>query len=404
VKRILYMAPTSKIGGAERSLLELIGGLPRDRYEPFLLIPGEGPLADRARSLGTTVITDGWPAPLLRLGRERTLMNRMLPILAPALILPLLIRVARVVNEEGIDLIHTNGIKAHLAAWPAACAYRIPLVWHLRDVLSPGLLRSGLRWITGWMPDLVIANSKASAESTALGTPADRVRTIYNGLDTVEFAPHPPDPFLRDALGIGRDDFVIGALGMLTPLKGHIHLIRALPRILEEVPGARLMIVGEEMYVTAGHGGYRRVLIDEIRRLELEKKVVLTGRRDDVVRIYNTMDIVVLCSVRPESFGRVLVEAMSCERPVIGSDIGGPREIITRPEVGVLVPPADHEALSSTILELYHDPGRRLRMSRAARMWVRERFALERHVRDVCEAYEALLGPAAAHATGAVAS
>ena len=390
-RRILFISPSATVGGAERSLLELIGGLPPARFEPYLILPRDGPLADVARAAGARVSVVAWPAPLLRLGRERTLSNRLLPLLAPFLLLPVLVRIARFARRHRIDLIHTNGTKTHLASWPAAAAAGIPLVWHIRDVLAPGPLATAMRVLGGVLPGAIIANSRASAGPMTAKAAEGRVRVIYNGLDPGLFRPAEPDPGLRGSLGLDPGSFVIGALGALTPLKGHLHLIRAMPEILAGIPHARLVIVGAEMYDTAGHQGYRGFLESEIERLGLAGRVLLPGRRDEIVPLYNIMDIVVNSSVRPESFGRTLIEAMACETPVISTNLGGPREIIVDPAHGILVPPADPAALARSILELYADPVRREAMGRAGRRRVLEAFTVDRHVREVCQVYDELL-------------
>jgi glycosyltransferase involved in cell wall biosynthesis len=119
--------------------------------------------------------------------------------------------------------------------------------------------------------------------------------------------------------------------------------------------------------------------------------VIFAGRREDVVAIYNAMDVVVSSSVRPESFGRVLIEAMACERPVISTDLGGPLEIISGPETGILVPPTDPGALAAAILDLWRDPARRERMGRAGRARISDLFTVDRHVEEVCAVYERIL-------------
>ena len=390
--RVLFLNPGAEIGGAERSLLELIRGLPRDRFLPYLLIPREGPLGERARTAGAVVEVNSWPRLLLRLGRERTLMNRLLVPLAPFLLLPVLVRIVRFARRSRIDILHANGTKSHLSSVAGTLA-GLPVVWHVRDVIQPGPLRGMLRWLGRAAADRIVCNSRASAHSISPEGPGGKVQIVYNGLDPEEFFPQPVDTALRESLGLGAGAFVIGTVGALSPLKGHLFLIRALPGILEQAPEARLLIVGEEMYDTFGHEGYGRVLEQETKRLGVDGKVVFTGRREDVPALYGAMDVVVLASIRPESFGRVLVEAMASGRPVVSTDLGGPREIITSPGMGRLVPPGDSGALASAILDLWRDPDERSRMALAGRTRACEEFTLENHVAAICRVYDSLMSP-----------
>ncbi len=385
--RVLYVNPSAQIGGAERCLLALIRGLPRDRFEAHLMLPKDGPLVEQARSSGAQVVVDPWPAAVLKMGREPHLLNRALLPVVPLLLAPAIIRLRRYVRAHGIDVVHTNGIKAHLAACGATLTAGRPLIWHLRDIMRPGPLRALIRLLGRVAPEQIIANSRATAAS--LGHRGHgRLCIVHDGIGVEEFAPRPPDPNLRRSLGLAENDFVIGAVGALTPLKGHIHLIGAMPRVLVESPRARLLIVGGEMYDTLGHAGYRRILETEAVRLGVRDRLVLAGRREDLPAVYNVMDLVAFSSIRPESFGMVLVEAMASGRPVVATDLGGPREIISGPEVGILVPPANPEAMAAAILSLWRDPSLRERMARRGRERVVEKFTTARSVAGVCAVYD----------------
>lgn len=393
LKRILYLSPSAGLGGAERCLLEMLREIPRDRYEAHLLLPRPGPLAQTAAALGVRVRVVPWPATALKVGRERSVFNKLLAPLIPFLLLPAALRVAGYARARRVDLIHTNGTKAHIVGSLASFFSGRPVIWHLRDVLAPGPLRWCIRMLGRFSPGRIVANSMATASSMGHGGRHARVVLVHDGIDLQEFRPQTPPPGLRASLGIGDADFVIGTVGALAPLKGHIHLIRAMPHILEKIPEARLLIVGEEMYDTIGHRGYRRVLEEETRRLRLAAAVLFAGSRGDIASIYNIVDIVALCSIRPESFGRVLVEGMACERPVVSTDLGAPREILESSRYGILVPPADSEALAAAIIRLYRDKDLCQRMGRDGRRRVAEAFTIQRNAAEICAIYDQLLTP-----------
>ena len=403
LRRILYLSPAAELGGAERCLLEIVRELPRDRYEAHLLVPRPGPLIEAAGAIGALVHVCRWPDTALKVGRQRGLRNRLLAPVLPLLLLPAALRVARYARSRSVDLIHTNGTKAHVVGSMASFFSGIPVVWHLRDVLAPGPLRFLLRTLGRFSPRRIIANSQATAESMSSTSSMSSMSTmpgaggsariilIHDGISLEEFKPRAQDPLLRASLGLAGEEFVIGTVGALAPLKGHVHLIRAMPGVLRSAPESRLLIVGEEMYETIGHRGYRSLLEDEVVRLQLDGKVVFAGSRDDVALLYNIMDVVTLCSVLPESFGRTLVEAMACERPVISTDLGGPKEILADAGAGLLVPPARPEALAGAILELRGDPARRARMGEAGRARVAALFSLDRTMKAIREMYTELL-------------
>ncbi len=389
--RILYLSPASEIGGAEKCLLELIRSLSPARFESHLAVPRAGPFARAAAAAGAQVSIEAWPWPMLWVGRRGRLLAIVLLPLFVLRAAGVVLRLARYARENRIDLIHTNGTKAHILGCGVSLLTKRPLVWHLRDVMAPGLLRTVLNALGRFVPRRVIANSAATERSIWGDRVHSRSARIYDGIDPSEFTPGRPDPELRRSLGLGEGDFVVGIAGALAPLKGHRYLIEAMPRVLEVVGSARLLIVGDVIHTTMGHSRYRAELEGTVSALGLGDRVVFAGWREETAPFYRIMDVVVLGSVLPESFGRVLVEAMACERPVIATDIGASPEILAGGDCGVLVPPADVRAMADAIVALYRDPARRERMGREGRARVVGRFPLERNVAGIAALYEEIL-------------
>jgi glycosyltransferase involved in cell wall biosynthesis len=334
-----------------------------------------------------TVHVNLWPAFALKMGRGTGTSKLLLPFALVALV-PHLLRMAALVRRERIDLVHTNGLKSHVVGSATRILAGRPLVWHVRDVLRPGVTRRMLNRLAGATVTTLIANSRATAE-TFPRLPSSRIRIVYNGIDADLYSPGPQGD-LRSRLGLSPRDFVVGAMGALAPLKGHIHLIRAAPAILSRCPEARFLIAGEEMYLTIGHRGYRAILEEEVRRLGLAERVVFAGWRDSPVEVLRSLDVLVHSSIYPESFGRVLVEAMACGVPVVATALGGPVEIIASPEQGILIPPEHPEAIADAVLRLHSDPELRRNMARAGRERVVSAFSVGRYVRQVEEVYRAI--------------
>lgn len=390
-RRILYLDPSATMGGAERCLLELIRSLPRERYEAHVILPESGPFAAAARAAGANVSVEPWPWPLSWVGRRGRLLAVLLLPVAALRAIPVMLRLSRYVRSHRIDLLHSNGTKAHFLGCGLALLTGKPLVWHLRDVMAPGPLATALRVVGGRIPRRVIANSAAMERSVWPDGPSPRVVRISDGIDPSEFTPGPPDPALRKELGIAPDRFVVGIAGALAPYKGHLYLIEAMPRILEHVDEALLLIVGDVIHGTMGHGSYRSELEAKVAALGLGDRILFAGWRADVTPFYRIMDVVILGSVLPESFGRILVEAMACERPVIATDIGASPEILSGTDCGILVPPRDVAAMADAVIALHRDASRRQRMGRLGRARVAESFPLERNVAGITALYEEIL-------------
>ena len=386
--KVLYLNPTVEIGGSERSLLELVNGVDRRLVEPHAACVMEGPLPRALREAGVEVAINPWPRFALRIGRDSLASKLLLPLATFALV-PHLVKMIRLVRRERIDVVHTNGLKSSLVGSLTGLLAGCRVVWHVRDVLRPGLTRRIYGLAARATVDRLIANSCAVAD-TFPGMPRGRLRIVYNGLDTDAYAPAPRSPGVRASLGLAEDDFVVGALGALAPLKGHIHLIRAAPRVLERCSRAKFLIVGQEMYLTVGHKGYRAILEEEVRKSGVEGRVLFAGYRSDPVEVIRALDVLVHASVYPESFGRVLVEAMACGVPVVATALGGPKEIIVSEDQGILIPAEDPRAIADAVIRLHGDPAFRERLARGGRERVVSAFSVDRYVGEIEEIYREL--------------
>jgi glycosyltransferase involved in cell wall biosynthesis len=118
--------------------------------------------------------------------------------------------------------------------------------------------------------------------------------------------------------------------------------------------------------------------------------MVITGFRRDIADVMNSLDVVVHTSVRPEPFGRVILEGMLLGKAVVATAAGGVPELIHDGETGFLVPPGDVASLAERLIPLLQDAALRLGVGRRAQAWARERFSLQRHVAAISAIYEEL--------------
>jgi glycosyltransferase involved in cell wall biosynthesis len=176
---------------------------------------------------------------------------------------------------------------------------------------------------------------------------------------------------------------IVGTVGALVPHKGHRHFVAAAARVIRKVPEARFVIVGE--------GEEREALEAQIRHLKLEKHVILTGWRDDVLSLHKAFDLFALTSIT-EGLGTALLDAMACRRAVVATRTGGVDEAVDEGATGLLVDPHDEAGLAKAIVDLLEHDTLRERMGEAARARVEERFSVERMIADTLAAYERVLG------------
>lgn len=196
------------------------------------------------------------------------------------------------------------------------------------------------------------------------GAEPDRIRTVYNGVDPGAFPLAGPEPEVPTLTWAGRID----------PIKDLETLIRAFALVRAEIPAARLRIFGG---TPRGGEEYRRRCEALAEAVGAGGAVTFEGRVDDIRTAYAAGQVVMLSSIS-EGFPFTLIEAMSCGRCTVSTDVGGVREAVG--ETGLVVPPRDPRAMAAAALELLRDPARRSALGEAARLRVIDQFTLRQTI------------------------
>jgi len=290
--------------------------------------------------------------------------------------LRLSLRLRTALRRTGAQLVHTNSLKTHFIGGLAARLRRLPLVWHVRDLLAEDEGYNLLRRTARLLRPHVVAISEAVAEQfTRLPI---EVTIIPNGIPLDKFCPGPPSPQLRSELGLTADDRV---------WKGHMTLLEAVARLADRWPRLKLVVVGEVAFWEAD---YERQLKQRVAELGLTHQVIWTGFRSDVPELLRLCDIFVLPSLR-EPFGRVIIEAMATGRPVVATKSGGVPEVVVDGQTGLLVPPNDDAVLAAAIETLLIDRKCAQQMGVAGLARARELFSTDRVAQQVQELYRRIL-------------
>ncbi len=228
----------------------------------------------------------------------------------------------------------------------------------------------------------VITVSECSAREIErqMGVPSERIRVVYNGVDTDVF---------QDSAGMPKEPCSLIFVGNTEDRKkGVIHLVQAIAQLKEELPVKLTVVDGGAPETT-----YAPRLFDEYK-LDGQVKMVRRLSGSDLVRGYRSAEVAVVPSLF-EGFGFPSVEAMACELPVITTTAGALPELVTDGETGILVEPGDVQGLAGAIKRLLGDPELRQRMGTAGRRDVEQRFSWEQAARQTVEVYETVVGPAA---------
>jgi glycosyltransferase involved in cell wall biosynthesis len=268
------------------------------------------------------------------------------------------VQIARIARSVRPDIVQGQSLSCGSLAVVAGRAAGVPAVTYIQglDLYEAGFLarRTYIRWTLNHSDGVAAVTD--DLRSMALGLSGRQAEVIPHGLR------------LRDAHGLDRrtaravldlpaDRPMVLYAGRLIPLKGVAYLLQALPRVLEACPDACGVIVGG--------GEERQNLLALARRLGLSDRAIFVGQKphEDVIRYMRAADVFVLPSLI-ESFGIVLVEAMSCALPVVATNVMGIPSVVENDTNGYLVPPRDPQALADRITWLLTHPAERSEIAR----------------------------------------
>lgn len=366
---MLFLDHAGVLGGAELCLLDIARS-----YEGActVLLFSDGPFRKALEKAGVEVEVLPAPDAVSGVRREGAGIRSLLALPGVAWLAWRTARLAR-----GYAVLYANSQKALVVGALAGKLARRPVIWHLHDVLTADHFSDANRRLAvalaNWLVSRVVANSEASARAfVESGGRANKVRIVYNGIDSAPFEAVEPEEVakLKRSLGIEEGIRLVGAFSRLAPWKGQHVLLDALTRL----PNAHALFVGEALF---GEERYAQDLCSRARSLGIADRVRFLGFRDDVPRLMKLVDVVVHASTAPEPFGRMIVEGMLARRPVVVSRAGGALEIVEDGTNGLLVRPGDPRALAAALSGLLADPARARVLAETGHASAVRRFSLE---------------------------
>ena len=400
-KRILYVEQSrvGTTGGSHTCLLDMIRRLDRQEYTLVVMFYEENVLLEEFRKAADRVVVYKRPT-MLDIGRRYPILvspSMRLPygvLLAFqktynfALIFYLFLSFLVFLRREKIDLVHLNNAFYIGYDWLLASKFcAVKCITHQRGLQEAP--RSGKILVK--LYDSVVCVSEHIRQALKKNhLPVDKkAHVIYDGLDIGAFrAGLRRDPSLvREELGFGQGEPLIGVVGNIKRWKGQEVAIEAVSLLKAKFGRIRCLLIGD----AAEDSRYYQSLQDSVVSKGLSENVIFIGFRKEVRDLIRAVDILVLPSIKPEPFGRVVLEGMALGRPVIATDMGGPREIIEDNISGFLVRPEDPVALAEKIAYLLDRPELRRQVGRAAEKRVESAFALEDTVANTELLYATIL-------------
>ena len=302
-------------------------------------------------------------------------------------------KLEKIFREQKPDLVHTHSGKAGILGRLAARRAGVPLILHTIHGPSFGAFQNGLgnflftaaerRAARATDHFIVVADAMTTQYLAAgIGRPSQYTK-IFSGFLLEPFLTAKNDPALRARLGLQPEDFVVGAIARLVPLKGHDDLFAVAPELVRRCPQMKFLLVGD--------GEYRARFEALARSLKLERHFVFTGLVPPgaVPALVGVMDALVHLSLR-EGLPRALPQALAAAKPVVAYDCDGAREVCLENETGFLLRPGDLAGLKNRVLQLASDPALRETFGRRGQNFVRQNFSVEGMVDGIYHLYQKL--------------
>lgn len=343
---ILQILPELKLGGVEKTTVELARWLTQQGYKA-VVISGGGRLVDYLKDAEVRHYE-------LPVGRKSIFT-----------MLSLIGKVKEIILKEQIDIVH---VRSRVPAFIAFFATRKTNAVFITT--AHGYYRRHFfSRVMGWGKYVIVAsNVIARHMMEGFGVPFDRLRLIPRGVNLGDY--HFKDTAVRQKL-----DYKIGLIGRITPIKGHTYFLKAVALVWRKMPNIKVVVVGEP---SRGKERFKEELIVLARRLGISEVVDFLGYSDNIPALLQELDVLCVPSIVPEGFGRVVIEAQASGVPVVGTRVGGIVEIIEDEKTGLLVYPQDSNSLAQAISRLLKDRELAKQISLNARQKVEKDFSVDK--------------------------
>ncbi|MEL6458146.1 MAG: glycosyltransferase family 4 protein [Cyanobacteria bacterium J06621_15] len=360
--KILFLDQSGKPGGAELCLIDIAKPY-KDNCLVGLFADGSFKDLLSKNHIPVQVLTNQ----AIQVKKESSLGQGLASITQLAPLITKVIKIAR-----NYDLIYANTQKALVVGAIASFFSRLPLVFHLHDILSPEHFSQTNRKISVTLANrasLVIVNSEASKKAfIEAGGETDKVKIVYNGFDPQKYRSNETEiQQIRKELQL-EDKFIVGHFSRLAPWKGQHILIEALAKCPPEVA---VILVGDALF---GEQDYVKQLHQQIDALQLQNRVKFLGFRNDIPLLMSACNLVAHTSTSPEPFGRVIVEAMLSGTPVVAAAAGGAVELVESGTNGFLATPGNPQELTEIIETCLSDKQKTDNIAQTARNIASQRF------------------------------
>jgi glycosyltransferase involved in cell wall biosynthesis len=381
-KRIVYLHASAELFGSDYVLLTLLKSLDRAHYDPFVILPFEGPLCGELRK--ADIAYEIYDLPVLR----RQCFTPAGLLIFSGKLIRCLFFLTRMIKEKKIDAVHTNTAAVWVGGFAAALTRR-PHYWQIMELVDrPRPVSWMMRKIVGRFSTKVFCISNAVRDFFISANPdrEAKFQTVYHGVDRSVYDRAISGRTLRETLGLNDSDVLVTFAGRFNGWKGQNILAEAMPAVFKQVQNVRFLFIGS---CFKGQEHFEQELKTQVDGLVQQGcKATVLGFQSNLPEWLAATDIFVLPSTSPEPNATVTIAAMAMGLPVIGTNIGGTPESVVDGETGLLVDPGNPGQLADAVTVLARDAVRRKDMGEKGYQRALQMFSMENYCRKVTEAYE----------------
>ena len=353
---VLQALPELNVGGVETGTVDLANWLTRNGHKA-IVVSGGGRLVRQLENAG--------------------IKHYQLPIGKKSLfsIIPTIRELKEIIRKENIHIIHARSRVPALISFFVSRTTKVIFITTAHGYYKRHLLSS----VMGWGRFVIVAsNVMARHMMENFNVPFDRIKLVPRGVDLNKYH------FMERSIKKPATN-TIGIISRITPLKGHSYFLKSIANISRTTASIKVLVVGD---APKGKEKYKEDLKLLSRRLGIANIVEFIGSSDKIADIFKRLDVLVLASIVPEGFGRVIIEAQASGVPVVATRVGGVVDIIEDGSNGILVYPKDPVSLSDGILRVLQDKQFAQKLTHEARKCVEQKFTLEKMCRDTFSIYE----------------
>ncbi len=383
------------IGGSFFSLLYLVSGIDKDKYNPIVVFHNEHELLDQYSEAGIKTLVIPRPVPVnfkLSTNGILALFNPVLKLLQKSInfikFFPLTgIQYARLMKKHNIKLLHLNNSIIRNNDWMLGAQIAgIKCITHERGINK--FYSRMARYYARKLCAIICISDAVSQNLRDYNIDNGNLITIYNGIDPDIVKVSQTEQEIRKIHSIGSEFTLIGVIGNIKEWKGQETAIRAMAKVIINFPDTICLLVGD---TSQGDQYYNDRLTQLIEKLGIENNIIFTGYTKNVANYINIFNVVLHTSILPEPFGRVLIEAMSMKKPVIGARAGAVPEIIDERVTGFTFMPGDDVALAESINLLLENPATASTMGENGYKRLMDNFHISVNINKTQELYETIL-------------